>query len=223
MEIAVIGDIHGELNKLDAILTHALEGGIRAFIVVGDIARNYLPRSRKDFSAEVKYGASFREVMARFEGLEMVWVRGNHDAPDIERGDPRCIDGLTSGLLGRVRVLGYGGAPNKFGWPNEWPDVPLRALPGDAMPDILVTHCPPSKVLADCWGDDGGSHRIAAMVDFYRPAVHVFGHIHHQRGSWFNGETLFVNAGALGPPDSVCGYMRLASDAGGWEVRSVEV
>lgn len=215
MRFACIGDIHGEVEKLQRVVQAAVADGIEQFIVVGDIGGNYLPRGQTPiFEMVYKYQASFQGTLKVLEPYAFLWVRGNHDAPEVQAPGGHCIDQRELEFNG-LRFFGMGGAPSKFGWPNEWPDTPVRAAPG--FVDILVTHCPPAGILSDCWGDDGGSHRVTSLVNAVRPDVHVFGHIHHQRGTFSDGRRLYVNAGALGRPDAAVGYTELAqAEDGTW-------
>ena len=78
--------------------------------------------------------------------------------------------------------------------------------------DVLVTHGPPCGVLDDATAYRGGSwagpdlngcQDLADRVALVRPRIHVFGHIHGQRGVVERDGTTFVNcttSEAEGPP-----------------------
>lgn len=66
--------------------------------------------------------------------------------------------------------------------------------------DILVTHCPPFKVL-DCGTEDadhGGCPNLRAAVILKRSRLHVFGHVHSAYGMRPTVNPLFVNAALAG-------------------------
>lgn len=64
MPTAIIGDIHGSLEALDAVLEDAEEQGVSAFACLGDI---------------VGYGADPNACCERVRALDCPVVRGNHD------------------------------------------------------------------------------------------------------------------------------------------------
>ena len=61
---AILGDIHGNLEALEAVLAHASEQGVTAYACVGDI---------------VGYNASPGACLDRMLGLNCIFVQGNHD------------------------------------------------------------------------------------------------------------------------------------------------
>lgn len=61
--------------------------------------------------------------------------------------------------------------------------------------DVLVSHSPPYGIGDLCHdGDRPGCRALLRRVLEVRPKLHVFGHIHENRGWWRLGDTLFVNA-----------------------------
>ena len=64
--------------------------------------------------------------------------------------------------------------------------------------DILVTHCPPYKILDESKkGKYGGSKGLREVVEKRKPKFHIFGHIHQGRGNLKLGETIFLNAAKM--------------------------
>lgn len=61
---------------------------------------------------------------------------------------------------------------------------------------MFVTHGPPVGVLdrVSPYGHSVGCPKLLARVEAARPRVHVFGHIHEDRGKVERGGTRFVNA-----------------------------
>jgi len=67
--------------------------------------------------------------------------------------------------------------------PHRWGEVPKGV-------DILLTHCPALEIL-DCVGQGtvwGSSSELKKAIYRTRPRVHLFGHLHEQRGVWRKGE-----------------------------------
>ena len=64
MKYAILGDIHANLEALEAVLKHANDQSVDRFACVGDV---------------VGYNANPVECLARIRGIEAVLVRGNHD------------------------------------------------------------------------------------------------------------------------------------------------
>lgn len=68
MKYAIFGDIHANLEALEAVLAHAREEGCEEFVCVGDI---------------VGYAANPKECLARVREMECPTVKGNHDEESI--------------------------------------------------------------------------------------------------------------------------------------------
>lgn len=64
MKYAVIGDIHGNLEALDAVLEDAESQGVDEYVSVGDI---------------VGYNANPRECLKKLRDIGCLMVKGNHD------------------------------------------------------------------------------------------------------------------------------------------------
>jgi len=112
---------------------------------------------------------------------------------------PRTVYLENSGveILG-LKIWGSPVSPTFFDWAfNVDRGAPIAkiwsAIPDDV--DVLVTHGPPLDVLDLCPdGSRVGCADLARRVGEVRPALHVFGHIHHAHGTAVRGNTMFVNA-----------------------------
>ncbi|KAK2964373.1 hypothetical protein BLNAU_904 [Blattamonas nauphoetae] len=64
--------------------------------------------------------------------------------------------------------------------------------------DILVSHVPPMGILdLDHRGVHAGQLALLYKVRTeWKPKVHIFGHMHSNYGTFFDGQTLFINASA---------------------------
>lgn len=70
MKFAIFSDVHGNLEALDAVLSHAEKQGVDFYLCLGDM---------------IGYGADPNECVDRVRALEpLVCLKGNHDAAAID-------------------------------------------------------------------------------------------------------------------------------------------
>ncbi len=144
---------------------------------------------------------SYLSFLTCFTSAPVIYVHGNHD--DIyEKKPPEgclCADGKIL-LIGGVRILGLGGSfryrPDCINMYTE-PEMQsrilnlrrkLRATGGF---DILLTHAP----IRGVGDEDPPSHRgfecFGPLLDRYRPAVMVHGHMHQAYTAFFQRERTY--------------------------------
>lgn len=154
--------------------------------------------------------AVFAAMWAALPHAHKVVVPGNHDwffarTPDAARamlpGSTVLIDEACT--LDGLRVYGAPWQPEFGGWAFNLPrGEPLREkwalIPDDTQ--VLITHGPPYG-----YGDrtsharrslpDGrtGCVDLLARVRAVAPALHAYGHIHEDGGTWIEGGTMFAN------------------------------
>lgn len=198
--LAVIGDVHGRLDRLAWALDHAASRRVDGVLLVGDIGRG-LGFGSPSADRRARFEASVADVLAAAAslGVPLAWVPGNHDLPDTPGAgnvDGRCID--VAGL----RVAGLGGSgPAKFGFPYEWTEVEAAARPRPAC-DVWLVHTPPLDTPLDFVPHHGahvGSAVIREIALNHRGFL-VCGHIHESPGAVRLGACLALNAGGLGEP-----------------------
>ncbi|MDO5396180.1 MAG: metallophosphoesterase family protein [Bacteroidales bacterium] len=68
-------------------------------------------------------------------------------------------------------------------------------IPGGT--DVLITHIPPLGILDIDDGIHYGSDNLFEKVTNIYPAIHLFGHIHHQHGMIKINETIFSNGSVI--------------------------
>lgn len=132
-------------------------------------------------------------------------VAGNHDrALELEPEPARAVfDGLTylqdeSVTLEGVKFYGSPWQPAFHSWAFNVPRGPELAriwarIPDDT--DVLITHGPPRGIGDRCGMEErAGCEDLRARVEQVAPRLHVFGHIHQDRGRWTLGPTTYVNA-----------------------------
>jgi predicted phosphodiesterase len=116
MRYAVLADIHGNLQALDAVLAETRRQGVDGYLVAGDL---------------VGYGADPNACVERVAALDAVCVAGNHDLIALGRlSADRCIPLAQASLRWTAAVL------------SEQSRRFLAALPPRAIaPDgIVVAH-----------------------------------------------------------------------------------
>ena len=144
---------------------------------------------------------SYLSFLTCFTSAPVIYVHGNHD--DIyEKKPPEgclCADGKIL-LIGGVRLLGLGGSfryrpdcVNMYTEPEMQSRIlnlrrKLRATGGF---DILLTHAP----IRGVGDEDHPSHRgfecFGPLLDRYRPAVMVHGHMHQAYTAFFQRERTY--------------------------------
>ena len=144
---------------------------------------------------------SYLSFLTCFTSAPVIYVHGNHD--DIyEKKPPEgclCADGKIV-LIGGVRILGLGGSfryrpdcVNMYTEPEMQSRIlslrrKLRATGGF---DILLTHAP----IRGVGDEDHPSHRgfecFGPLLDRYRPAVMVHGHMHQAYTAFFQRERTY--------------------------------
>jgi len=124
-------------------------------------------------------------------------VPGNHDSGllDISLPDDVIIlDNNTIELLGikfygvSANIIEYNSIHN-FNQHIE-DEIPLL----DIHSDILITHGPPKGIFDIKQGSSVGSVKLLEFVKTHKPKYHLFGHAHHWKGIYNNGDTIFCNS-----------------------------
>lgn len=185
--IVALADTHGFHDALDVP-----EGDI--LIHAGDLTRT-------GTLAQIDQAARY---FAALPHPHKILVAGNHDF-GFERERAAAVallHGITYlqdeeiTVMG-LRIHGSPWQPEFFDWAFNLPRGPRLAEKWSLIPrgiDVLVTHGPPRNI-----GDrttDGrheGCDDLRRRVDEVAPRLHLFGHIHEDRGDWTHGATRFVN------------------------------
>ncbi|MGD8296379.1 MAG: metallophosphoesterase family protein [Desulfobacterales bacterium] len=106
MKIAVISDIHGNLEALDAVLEDIGSQGIEKIVCIGDM---------------IGYGPNPEEVIQKIRRIDACCTMGNHELgilfkmernwfnPNVRKGF-----GLTEGLLSKGSLEFIAGLPNTY-------------------------------------------------------------------------------------------------------------
>jgi Icc-related predicted phosphoesterase len=133
-----------------------------------------------------------------------VVVAGNHDwcfqnTPGLARSVLTAATYLEDEplVLEGVRFYGSPWQPTFHNWAFNLPRGRKLAKKWALIPegtDILITHTPPLGYGDRVGGDTRvGCEELLKRVRVVRPRLHVFGHIHEDRGMWQAEGTTFVN------------------------------
>ena len=155
MRLALLSDIHANIQALDACLSHARARGARQFAILGDL---------------VGYGGDPVAVLGQVQALvaQGAWVlKGNHDAMAVH--PPTCVKtmGESSAAWTHAQL-----SPAQRGFLDA---LPLTLTQGR----MLLVHA--SADLPAQWRYVHDTMSAGASLDAATPMRHVFGgHVHFQ-------------------------------------------
>jgi predicted phosphodiesterase len=186
--IAILGDIHANIDALDTVLADARARGVTRYLCVGDV---------------VGYNAAPRECIDRLLELHCLTVRGNHDhytahAENLEGFHPLAADvihwtrtQLEEPHLAFLRGLQYVAQVDRFTLVHSTLDTP------------------------EMWGYVFDKFEAEANFNYQTRALCFFGHTHvplafektasvafgmYQKIQVALGRKYFVNVGSVGQP-----------------------
>ncbi len=180
-KIALLGDVHGNLKALEAVLADARSKGATVFLNAGDL---------------IGYGPFPDEVVRLARSSELVNVIGNYDLKSLSIGE--CGTGKTKGPKKQLA----------FQWAYDNLSVEsreyLKELPREIRFEIdgaifLLTHGSPTSI-DEHLGPETSEERLAALARSSDAQVIIVGHSHRDMVRSVGG-TLFVNTGSVGRPD----------------------
>lgn len=188
VRLIAIADTHGYHDELDVpdgdVLVHA-----------GDLTQR----------GTLKELAAVGHFLAALPHRHKLVIAGNHDwglqrDPDAARAALGDVTYLLDGgvTIEGLRFWGSPWQPEFFDWAFNLPRGEALAerwalIPEDT--DVLITHGPPRGYGDRCFdGRREGCDDLLARLAVVEPALHLFGHIHEDRGHWQRAETLIVNA-----------------------------
>ncbi len=175
VKVAVLADIHSNLNALEAVIRDAEHRGITVFINAGDL---------------IGFGAFPNEVIQTLYSKNTISVIGNYDL--------EVLDKTNVGKGPKKFALEYN--RKALAKSNE---TYLRNLPSKLELEIvhkkiLVVHGSPDSVDEHLY-QDTPEKRFKELAQNSGVDIIVFGHSHEQFTKKVDG-TLFINPGSVGRP-----------------------
>ena len=156
----------------------------------------YVPGRLKEYDLILSCGdlkASYLSFLVTMGNRPLLYVHGNHDSSYKEKppGGCDCIDDRVVTYNG-VRILGLGGCPWYRNGPFQFSEGEMRKrirkvrrqIRRAGGVDIVVTHAPP-KGVGDIPGSNAhqGFEAFLELLDQYKPAYLVHGHVHLRYGT----------------------------------------
>ncbi len=196
MTLAIVSDVHGNLNALEAVVSDLQSRGAERVVLGGDLA----------FA-----GCQGSECIDLLRELGWTGVVGNTDEL-LWRAEEPELEPLLPMVFASREQLGE----ERIDW--------LRELPAEHRDDDLdlaLVHASPG----DLWRAPGPDAEDEALLETYGPleaAIAVYGHIHRPYVRRVDGLTV-VNSGSVGYPldeDPRAGYALI--DEGEPEIVRVE-
>jgi len=183
MKAFLFSDLHANrlaLANLAQFLNN--NNGIDLIISAGDIVNMGEP---------VAFIPKFTEVIKN-TNLPFFWVPGNNDfgrAYYKLKSEYNTLEGSVCKYKGII-LTGVGGSPAS--WAGQYAGekmIDRKKIGGS----IFVSHFPPPGILS--W-QKGDCHSPTAKKLSDSPLVHICGHIHHQWGCAYLGQTKVIKLGA---------------------------
>ena len=178
MRLAVISDIHGNLDALDAVLADIDERGVSTILNLGDC-----------LSGPFDAAATANRLIA----LDLPTVRGNHDRQLVDR-PPEKMGLWESWTIGDL-------APDHLRWLKQ---LPLTL----ELDGVFLCHATPEKDDEDWLDHRGPQHRLVprdlegvlARTGGVTASLLLCGHTHTARALRLPSGQLIVNPGSVGCP-----------------------
>jgi Icc-related predicted phosphoesterase len=217
MTIGMMSDLHGIWKNRE--WQKEIEGLPKCDLILnaGDYCTLGMTKPRtRDFYSEV---TDFSEWFAGLPGRDKITIQGNHEPMNEEEFTERKeavhdvapnVHFVAQGLvtIRGVKIYCSSGTSSTYKWAWSVDEAGITRPRWSSIPydtDILLTHKPPLGTLdKSIYGYNLGNRELFARVVqlmSHSLSLHVFGHVHDDRGIAKNGNTLFVNASIC---DRVC-------------------
>ena len=191
MRLAVISDIHGNLDKLYS--AGKLLGEADAIVVCGDISRH---GDLKEIERVIK---ELKEI-----NNKLFAIPGNMDGEQ----SIKILEDLKVNIHGKKTefenyfFIGCGGSTKTpFGTPFELDEDLIYSCIKEKIEEpkktVIVCHTPPHKTKTDrtIFGMHVGSRKLKNLIEETKPLCFLCGHIHESANVDFVENTLILNPG----------------------------
>ncbi|MBN1896539.1 MAG: metallophosphoesterase [Candidatus Aenigmarchaeota archaeon] len=199
MRIAVIGDIHGKIGKLQKIINDLENKDYDIIVSQGDFTDMF--DITVDFTQLEIADVVIQKLM--IPKKPVLCVPGNHDPFEIldifEEYGVNAHHKVS--VFGGITFVGWGGAETPFNTlfeptdddTKEALDVLLKDI---KKPWIFITHAPPKGTSLDKLEKKHvGSAEIAKVIEKKTPILNISAHIHENRGVDMIGKTTIFYPG----------------------------
>jgi putative phosphoesterase len=212
LKIAILADIHGNLQALQAILADLEKESPDVVVVNGDL---------------VNRGPSNSQVMELLWDKGYVITLGNHDdlvrkfvEHDAELPEHYFTDGFWTGLEWCAKQL------ERTGWIDAFRNLPMTyKVELDNTPTLLISHGSP-RHYREGYSPYLSDEVISEIIEQYPADILIGSHTHDpMERTW--GKHLILNTGAVGSPfnrDPRAQYLMMTLEKNKWthEFRKIE-
>ncbi len=213
MDIAIVSDIHGDVENLLALLDKIKELNFDVIVGPGDFTDTNTP---KGFTQE----EIAKLIISELKSLKIpvMAVPGNVDPKNIVK----IFESENISVHGRGKVVGdfgffgYGGAKTPFETNIEPTEEEVRLGLENAYKDVekakykvQVTHSPPHGTKTDVVqsGVHVGSGAVRSFIEKHHPVLAISAHIHEARGTDKLEKTFLINSGRF--PEGHLGHVTI--------------
>jgi len=190
MQLLLLTDVHGEVDRLERLLEKA--GEVDHILLAGDLT---------DFGPAEDARAVVNEIL---DYAPLSAVPGNCDPAEVDAVLDEAglsVDGSVGSVDG-FDLVGLGGSNSTpFDTVREFTEDELRERLKVAEeaeePWILLSHAPPHKSLDLTSGNHVGSKAVLETVRELSPRLVATGHVHESRGDMYMGGSYVVNPGPV--------------------------
>ncbi len=183
--VAIISDIHGNIEALDAVLEHIKNQNCDQIFCTGDL---------------VGYGPHPNEVIEKIKKLRIPTVMGNYDeavgfllpACGCHNSDANTKRYATNSLKWSITHT----TPKNREFLRELPEQ-LEVEVGNKR--MLLIHATPDSMSEYIYEKD--SERLIDLLDYIAQDIYVYGHTHFPyRMTLPDKDKIVINAGSVGRP-----------------------
>jgi len=181
MTMAVISDIHGNLDALTAVLADIARKDVERVVCLGDV---------------VSFGPSPGECVDAIASIpEVAWVRGNHDRYIGERSflSKAFVDRWPAGFVENEQWTHSQLSSSQL---TTLATLPPSAVMNAGSVEFHFFHATETSDEDFLWGDSTAEEFEGKIG---RGGIRVYGHIHHQYARTIPG-TVYLNPGSVGFP-----------------------
>jgi len=183
MRLAILGDIHGNLEALEAAVAEAARAGCEKIVHTGDL---------------IGYGPRPNETIDLVRAKGITGVRGNFDENAAWGGEAPGVAGTAREVALAARAYRWTVDHLGYSQRNFLKDVPFSLEERIGQRVLAVFHASPTD-LYTAIDERAPESALLALARETGAGVHVFGHTHRPYHRVVEGRH-FVNAGSVGCP-----------------------